>query len=333
MHTPTAESTVAPEAAGSAQSRLRSKIVEHIRDYGIVSALVLLFVVLSVSSPVFLTPANLLNLLDQTVNVGILAVALTLVIIAGGIDLSIGAMLAVCAIVAAQVTNAAGPWAGIGAALLAGALMGGLNGFLTTYGRMNPFVATIATSMIFRGLALALSGGYLIVIANENFRLISQPRIAGVRVTIIIFAVVALVAMFLLNRMVFGRHLFAAGGNAPAARLAGVNVNRVRAMTYVLLGVGAGIAGLISASRTLTVDGNTGAGIELTAIAAVLVGGTSVMGGSGAIWRTLVGVLLLQLIGNGFNLIGVEPTYQRIFTGVVILAAVGWDAWMRRSDR
>ncbi|MCZ2849913.1 ABC transporter permease [Modestobacter sp. VKM Ac-2978] len=305
----------------------------HARDYGIVGAAVILFVVLSIASPAFLTVSNLLNLLDQSVTVGILACALTLVIIAGGFDLSIGAIFAVSAIVGAQVTNSAGVVAGLGAALLAGAAMGAVNGALTSYGRLNPFVATIATTMVFRGLALALTGGYLVIIENDSFRALSQPRILGVRVTIIVLVVFALLCMFLLNRTVFGRHLFAAGGNAEAARLAGVHVNRVRATTYVILGVAAGIAAVISASRTLTVDGNTGVGIEFVAIGAVLLGGTSVLGGAGAIWRTLLGVMLLQLIGNGFNLLGVDPTYQRIFTGLVIILAVGWDTWMRTADR
>ena len=314
-------------------SRPRVRMLARVRDYGIVAAFVTFFIILSVSSPIFLTPSNLLNLLDQSVTVGILACAMTLLIIAGGFDMSIGATFALTAIVGAQVANSAGTPMGIAAALLVGGLMGAINGALTTVGRVNPFVATIATAMVFRGFALALSGGYLIVVADDAFTLLAQPRVAGVRVTIIGFIIVAVLCMFLLNRTVWGRHLFAVGGNEHAARLSGVNVNRVRASAYILVGIAAAICGLISVSRTMTVEGNIGGGVELTVIAAVLVGGTSVMGGSGSIWRTLLGVLLLQLIGNGFNLLGVEPTYQRIFTGLVIIAAVAWDAWMRRTEQ
>lgn len=320
----------APERTAGGVGRF---VVDKLRDYGIVLAFVVLFIVLASTSKAFLTPNNLLNLLDQSVTVGILACAATLVIIAGGFDLSMGAVFAVCAIIGAQVSNAAGVPLGILAALASGAVFGVLNGVLTTVGKLNPFVATIATTMVFRGLALAISGGFLITIADPSFKMLAQPRVFGVKVSILIFIAFALLCAFLLNRTVFGRHIFAAGGNAQAARLAGVRVNRVRATTYVIMGVAAALAGLISASRTLTVDGNTGSGIEFTALAAVLVGGTSVMGGSGAIWRTVLGVLLLQLVSNGFNLLGVEPTYQRIFMGIIIILAVLWDVWMRRSAR
>lgn len=312
----------------------RARVLSTARDYGIVGALLLLFVVLSIASPAFLTPVNLANLLDGAAPVGILAVGMTLVIIGGGFDLSIGAIFAACAVAAALVTNATGSAAvGLLSGLAFGAILGAINGVATTFGRLNPFVATIASSMVFAGVALALSDGRLIVIEQETFKNIAQPRWLGIKVTVFIFIAIALLFMFLLNRTVFGRHLYAVGGNAAAARLAGVRVNRTRAITYVLMGLCAALAGIISASRTSTVDASIGGGIEYTAIAAVLVGGTSVMGGAGAIWRTVVGVLLLQLIGNGFNLLGVEPTYQRIFTGIIIALAVGWDSWIRASNR
>ncbi len=321
------------KAPGPGQLSARARVIARSRDYGIVAAFVILFIALAVASPVFLTPGNLFNLLDQTVTVGILACGVTFVIIAGGFDLSIGAIFAVCAIVAGQVTNAAGTGAGLIAALVTGSALGLVNGLLTSVGRLNPFVATIATTMIFRGIALGLSGGYLIVIDDPSFGGIAQPRILGIKVSVFIFAGVVILSMFLLTRTVFGRHVFAAGGNAAAARLAGVRVHRTRTTTYVFVGALAALAGVISASRTLTVNADTGAGIEFLAIAAVLVGGTSVMGGAGSIWRTVLGVLLLQLVSNGFNLMGVEPTYQRIFTGLIILLAVGWDAWIRVADK
>lgn len=323
-----------PTTSGTAPKlSRRARMIARSRDYGIIGAFIALFIALSMSSPVFLTQANLFNLLDQTVTIGILACALTLVIISGGIDLSIGAIFAVSAIVGAQVTNVAGTATGLLACLATGAVLGLINGLLTTVGRLNPFVASIATMMVFRGIALAISGGYLIVIQDPSFALIAQPRVLGLRVSVLIFIAIILVFTFLLTQTVFGRHIYAAGGNASAARLAGVRVSRVRTATYIILGFSAALAGAISTSRTLTVDANVGTGIEFTAIAAVLVGGTSVMGGSGAIWRTVLGVLLLQLVGNGFNLMGVNPTYQQVFTGVIILLAVGWDTWIRVSNR
>lgn len=317
-----------------AKQSARARMLTIGRDFGIVGALLVLFVVLSIASPAFLTPFNLSNLLDGLAPMGILAIGMTLVIIAGGFDLSIGAIFAVGAIVAAMSTNATGSaWLGLIAGLVVGAGLGTLNGLATTYGKLNPFVATIASTMVFAGIALALSNGKLIVIQDEAFKNFAQPRFLGLKVTVYIFIAVILLYMFLLNRTVFGRHVYAVGGNAAAARMAGVRVNQTRALTYVLMGFCAALAGIMSASRTGTVDATIGSGIEFTAIAAVLVGGTSVMGGAGAIWRTLVGVLLLQLIGNGFNLLGVQPTYQRIFTGLIIVLAVGWDSWIRASNR
>lgn len=332
----TTESPSTDSPAGLPEPKAPSpaaRVMDFIRDYGIVLALVALFIVLSIASPVFLTSANLVNLLDQSVTIGIMACGLTLVIIAGGFDLSIASTFALAAIIAAQVTNAYGTVTGIIVGLLAGAALGGINGLLTTVGRLNPFVTTIATNMVYRGLALAISGGYIIIIAEPTFSNLARPRVIGLPMSVIIFLAFALFCMFLLNRTVFGRHLYAVGGNQEAARLAGVRAGRVRAVTYVILGVGAGLAGMISTSRTLTVDANAGTGLEFTAIAAVLLGGTSVAGGSGAIWRTLVGVFLLQLVSNGFNLMGVDPTYQRVFTGVIILVAVSWDVWMRRNTQ
>lgn len=329
MKSPTMDGLNAPSRPAA-----RARLMTVLRDYGIVGALVALFLVLSISSPAFLTLANIANLLDGTVTVGILALGMTLVIIGGGFDLSIGAIFAVCAIVAGLVANATGSTtAGLAVGVLAGAALGGINGLSTTVGRLNPFVATIASAMVFAGFALVLSDGRLIVVQPETFTNIARPRFFGIKVSVFVFLAMIVTFMFVLNRTTFGRRLFAVGGNAAAARLAGVRVNQTRAISYVIMGVCAAIAGIISASRTSTVDASIGSGIEFTAIAAVLVGGTSVMGGAGAIWRTVVGVLLLQLIGNGFNLLGVEPTYQRIFTGLIIALAVGWDSWIRTSDR
>lgn len=311
-----------------------ARLTSGLRDYGIVGALVVLFIVLAISSPAFLTLPNIANLLDGSVSVGILALGMTLVIIGGGFDLSIGAIFAACAIVAGLVANATGSTtAGLVVGMMAGAALGAINGLSTTLGRLNPFVATIASAMIFAGFALILSDGRLIVVEPETFKNIARPRFFGIKVSVFVYLAMIVTFMFVLNRTTYGRRLFAVGGNAAAARLAGVRVNQTRAISYVIMGVCAAIAGIISASRTSTVDISIGSGIEFTAIAAVLVGGTSVMGGAGAIWRTVVGVLLLQLIGNGFNLLGVEPTYQRIFTGLIIALAVGWDSWIRASDR
>jgi ribose transport system permease protein len=311
----------------------RGVSLSRVRDYGIVVFVVVLFVVLSFSSGVFLTVGNLKNVVDGSVAMGMIACAGTLVIIAGGFDLSAGAVFAVAAIVGAKASNSLGAGAGVGIGVLVGAGLGLVNGVLCTVGRINHFVGTLGTSIAFAGIATAISGSSLILIASSGFGDLAGTDIAGFNSSTVIFVVVALVCAFLLNRTVFGRHVFGSGGNLSAARLSGVPVNRVLIGCYVLSGAVAGLAGLIVASRTLSVNAQTGTNIIFDALAAILIGGNSVLGGEGAIWRTIVGVFVLALISNGFNLLGIDPLYQQIVNGTIILIAVAMDAWTRRRSR
>lgn len=302
----------------------------RLRDYGIVISFVTLFVVLSIWSDVFLTERNLLNILDQWSAVGIIACAGTLVIIAGGFDLSVGAIAALSGVVAAKTANGVSPELGLVAGVALGLGLGAVNGALTTVGRINPFIATLATSIVFRGLAIAITGGLLILVEDKSFSTLGRGEFLGVKYSIWSFVGVVVVTGVLLARTTFGRYVYAAGGNAEAARLSGVRVNTVRAATFVISGCAAGLGGVIATSRVSTGQADASVGIELEAIAAIVIGGTSILGGQGAIWRTVLGVLLLAMIGNGFNLLNVNPTYQRIFQGLIILAAVAVDAWSRR---
>lgn len=302
------------------------------RDYGIVISFVILFVVLAVWSDVFLTQRNLLNILDQWSAVGIIACAGTLVIIAGGFDLSVGAIAALSGVAAAKTANATSPELGLIAGVAVGLGLGFVNGALATAGRINPFIATLATSIIFRGAALAITGGLLILVEDESFDALGRGSFLTVKYSIWSFLGFFLLTAFLLGRTTFGRCVYASGGNAEAARLSGVRVGSVRAITFVISGFAAGLGGVIATSRVSTGQADAAAGIELEAIAAIVIGGTSILGGQGAIWRTVLGVLLLAMIGNGFNLLNVNPTYQRIFQGGIILAAVAVDAWSRRRN-
>ena len=297
------------------------RLLELLREYGLVFATVILFITMAVTSDAFLTTGNLLNILNQNAAVGIIACAMTLTLIAGGFDLSLGAIYGLAAITAGLVMNATGSVAfGVVAALGIGLLFGLVNGFVVNAGRINFFVATLAMSLIYRGLAYVITGGFIVVVSTQAFSgLARTPVFLDVRAPILIFIAFALVCGFILNFTVFGRHIYAVGSNDHAARLSGVAVNRVRTITYVIGGGAAALAGLITMSRTLSVDAQSGVGLEFDAIAAVLVGGTSLMGGSGAIWRTVVGVMLFALINNGFNLLGFDPLYSKIFTGAVIL--------------
>jgi ribose transport system permease protein len=308
-------------------ARLRGS---SLRDYGIVAAFVALFVTLSVASDPFLTPTNLMNVLEQWAAVGIIAAGGTLVIIAGGFDLSVGAAFALSGVVAAKVAEGGSVELGILAGIGAGLAMGVVNGLLATAGRINPFVATLATGIVFRGLATAVTGGFLISIADPSFASLGRDEALGVKYAVWIFVAFALLCGFLLRYTTFGRAVYAAGGNPEAARLSGIRVGVVRAATFAISGLAAGLAGVIVASRVATGQADAGIGLELQAIAAIVIGGTSIMGGVGAIWRTVLGVLLLAMIGNGFNLLAVDIVLQQVFTGLIILAAVAVDAWSRR---
>jgi ribose transport system permease protein len=324
-----------PDAAVPAGLRLRAAggrlRLAALRDYAILVAFIVLFIVLSISSDVFLTETNLLNILNQWSTVGIIACGATLVIIAGGFDLSVGAILAIAGVAAAKVANSVGVPVAVLAGMGIGLGWGIVNGALATIGRINPFIATLATSFMIRGVALAMTGGFIITVADPSYTTLGRDELFGIKWTIWIFAAFAAITWFLLSRTTYGRYVFASGGNAEAARLSGIRVGLIRGSTFAISGLSAGIAGVLVSSRVASGQADAGAGVELQAIAAVVIGGTSILGGEGAIWRTLLGVLLLGLIQNGFNLLNVDPVYQQIFYGGIIIAAVALDAWARRT--
>lgn len=319
--------------ADSVRGRLKDFRPAVLRDYGIVFAFIALFITLAFSSDVFVSQQNFMNILDQWSAIGIMAVGSTLVFIAGGFDLSISAVYALAGIIAAKVANAVGVEVGLLLGCLIGLGVGICNGVVVTVGRINPFMATLASSLMIRGLALAVSGGFLVRVADEKgFDVIGRGEFLGAKYSVYMFAGVILVAWLMLHRTTFGRYMYAAGGNAEAARLSGVRVNLVRATTYALSGLTAGIGGMIVSSRVNTGQADAGIGIEFDVIAAVVIGGTSILGGAGAIWRTILGVLMLAMIGNGFNLLNVDAVYRQIIYGAIIIGAVGIDAWSRRSS-
>jgi ribose transport system permease protein len=301
------------------------------RDYGIVVAFVGLFVTLTLASDPFFTRTNLLNVLDQVAPAGIVACAATIVIIAGGFDLSVGAIFALAGSSAALIAEHGYPTLGLLCGALAGLAVGICNGGVITLFRVNPFVATLASQLMIRGVAVLLTSGLLITVTATSFTTLGQGSVLSVKYSVVTFVVFAAVCWFLLDATTFGRRIFAVGANAEAARVSGVNVKLVQTATFALSGLSAGIAGVIAASRISTGQADVGIGLELTAIAAVVIGGTSILGGEGAIWRTVLGVLFLQMIQNGFNLLGVEPYYQSIVQGAIIVTAVAIDALARRS--
>jgi ribose transport system permease protein len=302
-----------------------------LRDYGIVFFFLGLLIALSFMSNVFFTKTNFLNILDQTAPAGIIACAMTIVIIGGGFDLSVGAIFALGGVVAAQTAPHIGVWEGMIVGALFGLGLGIVNGLLITVGRINSFIATLASSFMFYGLGQVLTNGFLVSETNPTFAALGNNGYAGIKYSIWLFAAVAICCTLILNRTTLGRYVFAVGGNAEAARLAGIRVNVVRVATFALTGLAAGIAGVLVASRITQGQADTGSDLTLTTIAAVVIGGTSILGGEGAVWRSVLGVLLLAMIGNGFNLLNINPVYQQIVEGAIIILAVAVDSWSRRS--
>jgi ribose transport system permease protein len=305
--------------------------LKAVRNYGVVVGLVVLFIVLSVTSGPFLTSSNLLNLVDQSAYVGIIACAGTFVVISGCVDLSVASIFALAGVVAAEVSLHVDPWIGLLAGVLAGGVAGGLNGVVVVVGRVNSLIATIASALVITGIAQIVTNGQLVTPPAVSFGTIGTGSFLSLTYTGWAFIAVAIVLWFLIARSRFGRHVYASGGNAEAARLSGLIVGRVRTATFVLSGLAAGLAGVLSASRIGDGQSDAGANLQVTALTAVFIGGTSLSGGSGSVWRTIVGVFLLTLINNGFDLLGINPIYETVVQGVIILAAVSADAWSRRG--
>jgi ribose transport system permease protein len=307
--------------------------VSLLRDYSVLLATLALFIVLSITSSSFLTKTNLLNILDQQTSLGIIACAGTLVIIAGAFDLSVGAMYALGGVLAAQLANHLGVPEGIVLGILAGALLGIVNGVAVGVFRINAFIATLASAIVFGGIGLIVSNEALITVTKPSFQTFGSTELLGVRLTTWIFVGFALAMGLLLQRTKFGRYVYASGGNEEAARLSGVRVGMVRMGVFVLSGIASTLAGALFAARVGVGDSSVGTPLTLSAVAAIVVGGTSIWGGEGAIWRTIVGLFFLALIDNGFNLLGVDTKYQQVVQGAIILVAAGVDAYARRQRR
>jgi ribose transport system permease protein len=314
-----------PVAAPRLRS-IRRLRAEHIRDYGIVVFAIALFIYFSIASPVFLTKNNLLNLVSQNATIGVAACAITLTIIAGNFDLSLGSIFVLSEVLAAYVAVHVGVWWCFPVAIVSGAAMGAINGLLVSKLHINAFLATLATALTYGGIAVGVtSGGLLITPTSSVFTFIGQQRVAGIQYPVIIFAVVAIVLQLVLAYTVFGRHLYGVGGNRDAARLSGIKVDRTVIITFVIAGAACGLAGLIDASTTGSGSSDMsglGGSLALLAIAGVALGGTSIFGGIGAVWRTVIGVLMLGMITNGFDLLAVPDYWQDVVRGILIIVAV-----------
>ena len=308
-----------------------SSTLELLREYMIVVCVVVLFLVLTFTSDTFLTSTNLLNVLQQVAPVGMVAFALTFLLIVGEFDLSSGALFVLTGVLAAKLQPHLGTWPALGVAALAATAGGLVNGLLVSYARINSFVCTLATSLMVAGLSNVITKGFLVTVNDQGFFALGTNELFGVKYSIWILIAAALACGFVLSRTKFGRWLYAVGGNPEAARLSGINTRAMKVAAFTFSGLAAGIGGAIVVSRTATGQAGNGIDVVFGAFAAVVVGGTSVMGGRGAIWRTALGILFLALITNGFNLLQVEPVYQSIIQGAIILTAVAIDSLSRRA--
>ncbi len=291
-------------------------------------ALILLLVVSSLASEYFLNTRNLTNILRQVSYTGIIAIGVTFVIIGAGIDLSVGSMVALVGVVLVFTINQIsdpimGVLLGMGAAVFAGALLGLVNGLMVTRGRITAFIATLASMSIFRSLALYFSDASEMVSTNSLFPEIGGGYVLGLPIPVWVFLVVAVLAHIALAHTPFGRHLCAVGSNSQVARYSGIRVQRVVLATFVIAGVCVGLSAIMLASRLNSISpSDAGVFYELDAIAAVVIGGTALAGGRGSIWGTVIGALILGIINNMLNLLGVSPYLQGLVKGGVILIAV-----------
>lgn len=302
-----------------------------VRQYSVLMIIAVLLIALSLLSGSFLTPRNLLNILNQSTPLFIIAFALTLVIIGGGFDLSTGAIFGVAAVSAGWIAINIDPYLAIVAAPVIGLILGSINGIIITAFNVHSFLVTLATSLVYRGMAILITDGKIIPVRIEQFAILGRTKISvlpgvDVNVAVLVMLVFMALIMFVLNRTTLGRAIFAVGGNEEAALLSGIRTNRVKTITFAISGAAAGLAGVITVSRLSMGEPQAGTGLEFEAIAAVILGGTSIMGGAGAIWRSMAGVLLMALIGNGFNILNVNPFFKDLTTGVIIVLAVALAA-------
>ncbi len=308
----------------------RRSVVEVLREYAIVVSFLALLIILSATADHFLTWINLLNTLESGSIYGIVAVAFTVLLIVGEFDLCSGAIYVFVGIVAAKLQPDLGTWPSLGIGVVAGLGVGIFNGLIVTFLRINSFIATLASSLMVVGIGTEVTNGFQLYIPDPDFAVLGNEKFIGVDYFIWIFFVFVVIGGFVLSRTKLGRWLYATGGNSEAARLSGINTRAVRIGAFSFSGFAAGVAGAVLISRTGTAIAGDGlADVLFPAIAAVVVGGTSIQGGRGAIWRTVLGIFFLEFIRNGFNLLEVNPYYQAIIQGAIILVAVGADALSR----
>lgn len=297
------------------------------QKYIIIILLLIIVLFFGVTSENFFSVYNLMNILRQSSIVAILAIGQTFVIISGGIDLSVSAIVSLAGTIAALVMSKFGVGSGLGimTGISIGGILGLLNGFIITKAKVPPIIATLGVMSIANGSALAFTQGYSVMGIPESFNWIGRGNLGPIPVPVIIMLVLYIIGYLLLSRNIFGAYTYGVGGNEEATKLSGVSVEKIKLGVYTLSGITASIGGLILTSRLNSGQPTSGAGLELSSIAAVVIGGASVTGGAGGVWGSLIGAIIMSVLTNGFDLLGVGRFYQMIFTGIVLIIAVSFQ--------
>jgi len=311
---------------------MKANVKANISKYKSLIGLVLLCIVITIVTPNFLSISNITNVFTQVSVNAIIAIGMTFVILTGGIDLSVGSTLAISGAVGASIVKLTGNvFLAIIVAAVIGIAVGLINGLLVSKGKLQAFIVTLATMTIFRGATLVFTDGTPISKLPEAFVKIGNGKLGFMPIPVIITIIIAIIAVYALSQTRFGRYLYALGGNEDASRLSGINTDKIKTLVYVVSGFASAIAGVIITSRIGSASPNAGTGFELDAIAAVVIGGTSLAGGEGTITGTLIGALIIGVLNNGLNLMNVSPFYQSIVKGLVILIAVLLDKKSRKN--
>ena len=307
----------------------KTKVESFLQKTAILWVLLLLCIAMTIFSPTFITPQNLMLIIKQSSITGILAIGMTMVILTGEIDLSVASIIAFSSVCSAMFGGLADQnmplILPILVGLAAGVLFGLINGFAVSYLKIPSFIMTLASMMIARGVAKVLCNGKPVFGISESFLQLANGFVLGIPNLVIFFVVVLIIGYILLKKTVIGSRIYAVGGNEKATRLSGVNTKRVKLLVFVICGLLAGLCGVLMTSRISSGSSTSAEGYELNAIAAVVIGGTSMTGGIGSIWGTVVGALIIGVITNGLDIMGVSALYQSIIQGLIIVVAVFLD--------
>jgi len=322
--------TVTSSQSQSLGSRFKSSALRE--GAGLVVMYIIIVVVMSFLSEYFLTTRNFINLLLASSVMGIIAMFTTMLMVGGGLDLSVGSTVALVGVIASHAQYSMGIWGAVAVALIAAVIVGVANGLLVTRVGVNPLITTLGMFSVVRGLAFVFSGGLTEPMFDSTFGELGRGFIAGIPVPVIVLVIVTIACAIVMRRTQYGRAMYSIGGNEKASFLAGLRVKRYQMWAYVLSALSAGVAGILLTSQLGAGAPQAATGLEITVIAAVILGGTSLAGGKGTIVGTLIGVLILGTLTNGMILLGVSSYYQQIGQGIVLLLAVGLDQIRTRSE-